>query len=639
MTYHDNTVELFGVTLPIHGPVRRTYLTPFPPKMTTGDYSRDDQVLASTWVFSEVSGGLGIKNPSLPRDMDRYDFGTLDGRWRNQIVLLPRVHQADPEGPAQVMIDYNERLYYTIGVNIYRYHVHTGQRELMEHTLPSVATAIAVYYGRMFILTQDGMVAYDIHTDTWTDYPEVRGLGLIGWDQKLFYLDYENNVYWTVDPDDPHQHPDTEGAWEWGGQVPLPPGYCGHMILYHDMLDEPTIFVSTRIGLFAYDFDSYRFLLTSMSHPAIKRGGPTSSCGYGATVFRGEVYLPVGQDGYRFNHAVVEQYGPNRDEGLPEQLRGDLTRFIAGHAYLYAFLATTNVGEEVEDPPDDVFEEGSLMPLKVSQRTTDKFFSQSERYGAVLATTGSAWHVVHVDYQAGAGVGAGLVADIEGTRRLWFSSGSGLYWVQAPSALHNPLQSPFTEFQPDGFLDTFWYDAGWKELPKVAFGIEVTAENITDTEYIELYVAWDNNESWEHVGRVSRNGRSSFNLGQTEGRRFHSVKLRIEMVRGDDATKTPILKTGLLSFHRQPRKLYGWEFTVRLGGQDFHGLTTTDLYNQLNNIIDSDNAGEFTYKDPSGRVRRHRVMVSSMSSAEQTGMDDTSQFQVSVVQIDQQPYS
>ncbi len=58
--YDGREIELWGNRYPLWGPLRRTLSTPFPGKMTIGDYSRDDQVMTSSWVLSSFSGSIEV---------------------------------------------------------------------------------------------------------------------------------------------------------------------------------------------------------------------------------------------------------------------------------------------------------------------------------------------------------------------------------------------------------------------------------------------------------------------------------------------------------------------------------------------------------------------------------------------------
>jgi hypothetical protein len=592
--------------------------------MTIGDYSRDDQVMTSSWVLSSFSGGIGVDYASLPRDQDRYYFGTLDPRYNRQLTLAPRVHKVTSVGPADVMIDFNTLLYYTVGTNIYRWNETTQTSSVVGPSLPAIATGIAVYFGKLFILTGAGLVQYVSATNAWTVFTNAPGVAMVGWDGKLFRLTQSNDIYWSIDPaaTSTNENP----TWEYGGFLPLPGGYARQLIIYYDLMQEPVIFAITRVGAWAYNFDAQSFIRTALTYPALQEAGD------GASEWRGELRVPAGPEGYQFNNNVVSIVGPNRDDGLPESYRGNIEDFVPGHAFHYCTMTVPATG--TEPAAGDFY---GTMPLDISVTDDTAFLSPSANKGLVLVSPGSSWHVAHIDNDVGSRMGAALVADIQGTHRLWFTNGNGLFWIDAPVGLHNPLQSPTVDYQPSGFLDTFWFDAGWQELPKLALSLEIFAENVDNDNYMEFWIAWDEDDTWEPLGAVTSNGRTSINIGGTEGRLFLSCKLRITMHRGNDVFRTPVMRNGIFTFTRQPRKLWGWQATIRLS-EEYHGRTVRDMYDELVAISESQSAGTLNFEDDSGIIREVRVLVSQVNSSIGTGTESRGQFVLSLIETDQQPY-
>jgi hypothetical protein len=52
--WSPSEVSLYNTRFPIFGNVRRTNITPFPPKMTIGDYRRDDTDCLPHWPLRHV---------------------------------------------------------------------------------------------------------------------------------------------------------------------------------------------------------------------------------------------------------------------------------------------------------------------------------------------------------------------------------------------------------------------------------------------------------------------------------------------------------------------------------------------------------------------------------------------------------
>lgn len=626
--YNTNEVYLFGYRFKLTSPVRRQIATPFAQKLTIGDYSRDSQVIESSWVLSTFSGGLGVTNANVNLGSDRFNIATLQTLYPNQLTLNDLVTKASVNGPADTIIDYNERLYWTVGTTVYLWDEDTHTGSAIGSGLPSTALDVCVFNGNLFFITSAGLVEYNATTSAWTTYTDATGVAVVSWDDKLFRMTATNSILWTIDPatnqydSDGDFLPDT--PWTPGGKVPLPAGYVKQLITYFDVTGESVIYAVTRNGTWAYNFDAAKFYQTALRYPVVV------SSGEGSDVWRGELYVPVENEAYKFNNSTVEAVGPNKDDGLPSEMRGSFNQIIPGHAFYY--LALTKAQDvAITDPYDPIT---PILDSEIGDETVEAFFDHTQSFGSILVSPGTAWHVLYVDPFVGSGMGASIVADIQGTHRLWFSSGSGLYYAESPTSLHNPLQNPSKEFAPDGYLITSWFDSGWAELKKLALTLEVNAKQITSTEKIDISIAWDGSENWEHVGSITTNGRSKFYLGGDTGRLFYQTRLRFTMSRNAaDATKTPVLISAVLGFTRQPKKVWGWEFDIDLS-TDFHGLTPTDQRNALLELSGGDIAGIMSYKDSNGTDQRYRVLVTTVAAAEHTGLEDGGRFTVSVVETD-----
>jgi hypothetical protein len=616
-------VLLYGTRFPIFGTVRRTAATPFPPKITIGNYSRDDSITKSAQVMDNFSGGAGILYANPTRDADRFWYSTLQTIHKH-LGLNPLVTQAGTlVGPADQIIEYDERLYVVVGAQVHRWNESTRDWTLLA-TLSGLVTGVEVFTpplasnAYLYFLTPSGMHRYDGTTGTWAHYMsgEVvpNGHALVEWDGKLFRLGMDNRMYWSINPTS------TAADWTEAGALHLPPGHCRQLIVYFDLAGEAAIHAVTRTGVFGYEFTSRKFHPTPLIYPA------TATAGQGAVVWRGELYVPAGAMVYKYNGSTIQAISPTRDDGLPSTLRGDISHLIAGHSFLYAVISTVAQGDPVDF--SGMFSTGN--PLETH------LLSVAAMHGAVMQTQGGAWHGTF-DSEAGSQMGAGLVATIESTHRLWMSSGSGIFYIDLPTSLHNPLQNPTAQFRESGYLETGWNDLGWAEMDKLALTMEVHADRCSSTERIHIYVAWDENDEWQHLGTVDSSGHHSFLIGGDGGRVFKSSRFRFEMERGPDVHKTPVLRAAILTFVRRPELEWGWSLSLNLAFSGTHaGKTSEQLIERLYEITeDIKTAGRFAYRDETtGQLRNHRVLISNIEGAEIGGLNVKGRYTISLIQLD-----
>ena len=83
----SNEIELNGKFYKIVGPVRPRLASRFPGKVVMGDYSKDSEVLASSWIISDQRGGILVEEMDEAIHLDRSWWSTCDARFKNQIVL------------------------------------------------------------------------------------------------------------------------------------------------------------------------------------------------------------------------------------------------------------------------------------------------------------------------------------------------------------------------------------------------------------------------------------------------------------------------------------------------------------------------------------------------------------------------
>ena len=640
-----NEVLLYGTNFPIVGQVRRTAVTPFAPKFTLGDYTRDDKIVTSSWIISAWGGGLGVQNGQLPKDADRFWYSTLETKYKYLMLGALIKSAGSIGGAADFGMEYNDRLYMCVGASVYLWTESTQAFTLFK-TISGRVNQGTVFNGAMYLVTDSGLHRYDALSNTWQDYmsPDTyipNGDALIEWDGKLFRLGPDpvntsvTKMFWTIDPDPDNDGVSTAADWTEAGILHLPRKYCQQLIIYFDLTGEPVIHAITKIGVYGYEFTSYKFYQTPLIYPTI------GTAGKGAIVFRGELMVPAGRNVYKYNGSTIQIISPSKYDGLPSNLRGDAQQMVAGHSFFYAVISTIIAGSASgptmqffdDDTPDSgetvVFQEnpviGSFPMAGISQN------------GAVLASPGGSWHGFF-DEEVGSSMGYTLVASVEGTYRIWISSGSGMYYADLDTGLHNPLQNPNTEFNTYGYLETAWVDMGWVELGKLALSLDVDADGIDSTSgtYAQIDIAWDQNEQWEPLATVVKNGLTQYSIGGAEGRTFRSVKLRVQMYRNTNVTSaTPVIRSIIFGFMRRPPMLWGWEVNLNLTKGRHYGKTSDELIERMIDITNTPTAGTFVYKDRrTGKQSEARVVVSNISGAEMTGDDAQGRYTVSILELD-----
>jgi hypothetical protein len=600
-------VVLYGYRFPIVGTVRKTAVNPFPPKIVTGDYSRDSRVLDSSWISSKWNGGLGILYGQFPRDQERFWWANGVDTSHKFLTLGPLITKVHTTGPADLIIDYNGDTFFVVDGAAKRWNGTAIVSTSPSQTITGTLAGGVVFDDSLLIFTSSNI--YKWNGSSWSSWA-VGSNACVVWDDKVWRIDQNNNMYWSIGPNY------SSGDWTAAGKLRVPPGYCKQLIVYFDLTGEEAIHAVTRAGLYAYDFASQRFYRTPLTYP-VSDGGATI-----ADVFRGELRVPDKATIYNWNGSTITNVGPARDDGLPSELFGSIRQVVGGHAYCFAVLNSLPSGGE---PP--------VNEVRVSDPLALDPMGQTTSVGAVLYSPGVSWHVLYSG-SAGTQMGYAYVttSSVDGKYRLWFSDGNGVYTVELSTELHNPLQNPTQTFSQQGYLETYWNDMGWPEMDKVALSLDVETAGCSSTEKIRIWIDFDERGQYEQVCEITTNGASSFRLGSDSGVPFRSARLRFELERGSDNTKTPVLKSAALVYVRRPDIVWGWQLELNLT-RDWDGVTKSELMRRFVEIVERKEVGQFTYRDERDEERSARVVFTQVNGAERGGAEDEGRFTVFLASV------
>ena len=598
-----NEVELYGTRFPIIGPIQRILLDPFPAKVAQGDYTRDDELVASSWVQSDWSGGLGIEHGVVGETDNRYYYGTLETRFPHQLSLPPLVEKLGDLGIVDFFIDFHPYMYAFVGTEVYRWNEPT--REFTHvHTLGSQVRDVEVYHGTLYVATLTSPIEWFDGTTWGTEDIDAHHLAV--WNDTLYALQYDGTL----------RIRDEEG-WVTGPKLDLPEGWATQLLTFFDPNENPALFALTKSGLWAYDtVGAQGWVETQFTFPVHPNVGR-------ATVWQGSLYVPVGATVYRFTGDAVQVVGPDRDEGLPPHLRGWVTQVAAAHGH---YFATISASESEEVDRDFIY---------TAYPSSDTFFLRTPARSALLVSNGSSWMILFNFPGEDDPTGALHVSNVQGAYRLWMSSRSGTYSMELPTTMHNPLKNPTARFAAEGSLVTSWFNARWPELTKLALNVKAVARHASPTESVAIYAQVDEDMEWRFVGRVERTGQVEFPLYvHSGGIPFRRIRFRLDFQRGSDDTKTPVLDSISLTFVRRPKIHWATQFVVDLT-KPHRGLSVSQLRQRLEEILASPTAGTlYYYPDPDAdEPERIYVLPSRAVNQQIAGTDQRGRFPMSVIQI------
>jgi hypothetical protein len=601
--------------VPIVGIVQRANLGRFPPKVVTGDYTKDSDDLLSTWVLSNFSGGGQVEDIEEGAHEGRFWYATLDTFHPNQLALLPQTHKV--VGPntdgARPLGDLDNNFYAAYGTAI-RLISGTPAAASGSFTALSIAPAGKgkVFKGtgtkQLFIpLGATGYARFDGTTTTnvAASGTQPATVSFEVWDNKLFAL-ATNGGLWST----------TDGS-TWTLILTLDASFAPrHLIGFYNREGAETLHVVTDSVTWAYDPDATKLVKTGLVMP------PHPSNGLGNEVWEFRLYVTRGLGTSMYDGNLMTPMGVNRDDGLPFAYRGKTIDLAAGQ-HLFALIegaATVGSGAEAIEMEESV-PEGGL------------YFGSTTTQGSLMVWTGRGWHTVWTSSGAtGNGTWAVVSATTAAHRVVW-GYGGDLYYIDLITDDANPKQlarAGLGDFAPSGRLETGDFDASMAAFQKIGSVFKMSADHASATETITASYSTDRGTTWTTIGQVTDTDEAVFSLGEgegvfSEGLPFKRIRFAFDFARDpSNALVSPILEYAILEFKKVPKTSHSWAFKVPLsdkrGYVDQQAQEIADYIESL--IGETDAEGNlvaprffvFGHRD-----RKFRATVAQVKANEPTG--------------------
>tara|TARA_R100000234_G_scaffold99953_1_gene68704 strand:+ start:841 stop:2712 length:1872 start_codon:yes stop_codon:yes gene_type:complete len=604
-----NEVYLNGNYYPITRPVQQVLASIYPAKVTIGDTTRDSQARTSVISWADFRGGIGVERMEGATDVDRSWFSTCSLRYKRHLVLPAKtnsVSNSDATGESLDILQEFDGALYGIWSNqkVYKYNSGSDTFTSALDTLPAVATdALEVRMGGTLylVIAHTGGYTYTSNgTDFTDDTTDTKFLAW--WDEKLWGIDNTGQLWYAT----------TIGTEANDAKLPLPDGHVTDLFVARNASGDPILYAMTKEGLFAHDFANGRFVETQLALPFHNDNGK------GSVRWRDSVYIPAGLSIYKYingsNSAVVTVVGPDRDDGLPSDYRGKISKLIGTHNDLIAMV------------------DGTLTPGTVDMFATGEssVIDASTGYSTILGYNEVGWEVRWSAAGADRGkkITAGFVSDVGGTLtatnpyRMYWGFDGKLYYQQLQSDVINPTQVTNYRYEDsvDGIHYTPWFSADQVEVDKLALKLKAETADCNSNQTVKIEYALDYVESYTTMGTITSNGITTYTFGSNIGTTFRSIQFKITL-----ATNTIAVSPDLISLTLEYRKKldtkFGWSVNIDLN-KGYKGSTSKSMRANILSAIQSNTLLEFTYRDDSSTNRNYYVDITNAQGLEETAYDE-----------------
>ena len=613
--FRTTEVSLFGTYFPIVGPIQQMLASQFAPKQVTGDYSKDSEQIASSWILQDSRGGIGIKDMMEVKDADRCWWSTAEIGYKGHLllpVLVTNCGNPTAADPA-VIIEYGNALYVAFGADVRKWNEGLAAFGSSLVTLVAAPTDGIVHKSKLYLAMGTDFERFD--GSTWTDGATLSGVAkasryFIEWDSKLFRLDNNGALFYSTN----------EGVtWTASAVSTLPAGYFTSLFLYRDVAGDVIVYLGTKQGIYALDFVSAKWVETELVLPY------HDYAAMGATWWRDAAYIGSGMALYRYvtsNPAVVSLMGLDRDYGLPSGYVGNIIKLLPGHNALYALMDATTMLVQ------DLYPAGLYGDVQIYD---------NEGYSAVFRWDTFGWGVVYLGIAAGTPVKTGVVCTADDYYRLWFAMDNKVFYVPLQVTIQNPLEVADFLFGASAEHITPWFDADNAVIDKLGFKANGYVTGTSATEYAKLYYGLNYDDSpWTLLtttafpdGQIDADGEVEFTFASLAGVAFKAIRFKVELARGGTTSVSPDLRWLRLSYIKLLAAQ--WGFRAQLDcSRNYRFKSAKSLLAALKTAVETQTLGAFTFRNGNG-AETHQVRIASLEGVEVGGKRSEGIYSVALV--------
>ena len=604
-----NEVFLDGKYYPITKPVQQVLASIYPAKVTIGDTTRDSQARTSVISWADFRGGIGVERMEGATQVDRSWFSTCSLRYKRHLVLPAKTNVVSNSAATgeslDILQEFNGELYAIYSdKKVYQYESGSDSFGSALDTLPDVATdALQVRMGGTLylVIAHTGGYTYTSDASSFTDDTT---------DTK--FLSFWNDKLWGISNTGQLWYASSIGTEVNDAKLPLPDGHVTDLFVARNASGDPVLYAMTKEGLYAHDSTNALWVETQLALPFHNENGK------GSIRWRDSVYIPAGLSIYKYingsNSAVVTVVGPDRDDGLPSEYRGKISKLLGTHNDLITMV------------------DGTLTPGTVDMFATGEspVMDATTGYSTILGYNEVGWEVKWAASGTDQGkvITAGFVSDVGGTLtatnpyRMYWGFDGALYYQQLQSDVINPTQVVNYNYEDtvDGIHYTPWFSADQVEVDKLALKLKAETANCSSNVTVKIEYALDYGTSYTTMGTITSDGITTYTFGSSLGTTFRAIQFKITLATNTKAV-SPDLISLTLEFRKKLNTKFGWSVNIDIN-KDYKGDSPKDMRSNILSAIESNTLLEFTYRDDTSANRNYYVDITNAQGLEQTAYDE-----------------
>lgn len=578
-------------------PVRRGLASQFPPKVIFGDTDKDSNQRASAVIFSDFRGGLGEFLIDGTEDTNRFFRSHLGTRARGHLTLPELITTTTDPSQAGTMTRMGQLggdLFVAMGGGNDLFETEDGGSTWNDRANlgANAVDMINIVLGGTEYLVISETSQFEF-TSNGTSF-STNGKNVLyftEWDDRLWGIDAVGQLWYftrgtlsTTETDAVNSalinlRGDTVTALltGWNGESP----------------QRRIIYAATETGLWAHDNLNNRFV---KSYDFPRKNG----AGTWTKEFQGDIFIPAGEGIYIYTPGptpTIDVMGPDRDEGLPANERGDIVQLEVAHNELIALInGSTN--------------------------------------RQILGWNGTAWF--HMALNTANDIDTIFVMEDSNSYRLYYGDNARVRHITLHSEVLNPEQISTINYQDgDHVFETPWFDAGQYDIEKLALRLRIEMNNPTSNT-IKFEYALDYSTAYESssittsvsglvTGFFSASDSTTLHTSNRtkfrEGVIFRAIRFRFTLDQSGVSTNTPDLRSFTLEYRKKipPEYSFGVDLSIMDG---YKGQSALDQRANLRAVIEQNLLTQVTYRDDDTNVRNYFCDITAFSGLEGSGRNE-----------------
>jgi hypothetical protein len=613
----DNIIKIGGRPFRMRDFMQITNIAVPPNPVVFGDTTRSSETQAMFQLIqSSYTAGSGKYYGNSRTDTERFWDSDWDSRYREQLTFPPEIVDLGiPPGAASELTCsavFRGTQYFALGDRIYSLNDTTGVFQT-ENSLPSNAIDMIVAHDNLFVslgaagyYRLSGIAPAPIWIAVTTQAANLWGI----WQGSLYNVYYNGTQYAM-------RRTSVAAPESWGADIGLFAIEITpyQLVRYPDADGADALYAMTNMGPWIYNNVDHIWLPTDVEITHLPPGETSR-----ATRFRdGKLYFTSGgtsmmtmQNG---NPVTVGTMGLDRDDGLPLEQQGQLVAIASDNNWIFTLMQVQNVTPDTEN----------TMPAMSSPPVRSEGWS----YGSgpvTLRAWNSGWAKLYTSPTATSAGPCMVVGNSYGKRRLYFSVGRHIMYLDLPAHLYNPRQNPTTRFRVCSPVHiTPWWDYGNWTMEKIHGHVLFEIKGADANNYVDVWYGMDFDDgTWYYVGRIATSGLTSLQVGGPTGIQARFFRLKFQGAKHPtDPYQAPMILFYDSEVMRVLPATYGYGFQLDLSSA-VGNLSPIQQIQFLKQLIDprvTRGLYEFAYQpSPDSTPNTFYGRISRINGQEATGL-------------------